>query len=115
MVLDTYAVHGGNLISIELHTLAHREGHEKEEHRACSQRGGGGRKREGKIHVSTCREAVDTLFKGMCHFQHIRDHILEQHTLCITTLFEAHPTLGLGVKYNIYLYSYSKKNILFHI
>lgn len=40
--VDTYAVHGGNLISIQLHTLTHRERHEeeKEEDRACSQRGG---------------------------------------------------------------------------
>lgn len=46
MVLDTYAVHGGNLISIQLHTLTHRERHEeeKEEDRACSQ--SGGRRRE---------------------------------------------------------------------
>lgn len=25
--MDTYAVHGGNLISIELHSLTHRERH----------------------------------------------------------------------------------------
>ena len=53
MVLDTYAVHGGNLISIELHTLTHRERHEGE-------KGGQGmqseRRREGKRHVSTCKE-----------------------------------------------------------
>lgn len=28
--MDTYAVHGGNLISIQLHTLTHRERHEEE-------------------------------------------------------------------------------------
>lgn len=47
MVLDTYAVHGGNLISIQLHTLTHRERHEEErEDRACSQRGGRRREEE---------------------------------------------------------------------
>lgn len=31
--MDTYAVHGGNLISIELHTLTYRDRHEEEKGR----------------------------------------------------------------------------------
>lgn len=53
MVLDTYAVHGGNLISIELHTLTHseRHGEEREEARACSQRGGREKVKDMLVHA----------------------------------------------------------------
>lgn len=90
MVLNTYAVHGGNLISIELHSLTHRERHEeeKEEDRACSQRGG---EKVKDMLVHARKEAVDTLSRGMCHFQHIYDYILKQNTVCITTLCTALP------------------------
>lgn len=77
--LDTYAVHGGNLISIELHTLTHRERHEEkeEENKACSQRGGGEKVKDMLVHAR--KKAEDTLCREMCHFQHICDSILQQH------------------------------------
>lgn len=60
--MDTYAVHGGNLISIELHTLTHRERHEeeKEENKACSQRGG---EKVKDMLVHARKKAEDTLCK----------------------------------------------------
>lgn len=63
MTLDTYAVHGGNLISIELHTLTHRERHTRKrqrrsEHAAREEGGAERRRREGKRHVSTCKESA---------------------------------------------------------
>lgn len=77
--LDTYAVHGGNLISIELHTLTHRERHEEkeEENKACSQRGGGGEKVKDML-VHARKKAEDTLCREMRHFQHICDSISQQ-------------------------------------
>lgn len=87
MVLNTYAVHGSNLISIQLHTLTHRERHEEEKRggqgmqseRREEERGGGEKVKVMLVHAR--KEAADTLCKRMCHFPHIYDYILEQHTL----------------------------------
>lgn len=82
--MNTYAVHGGNLISIELHTLTYRERREEEKEgdKACSQSGGQEKVKDMLVHAR--KEAADTLHRGMCHFQHICDHPLHQHTHCDT-------------------------------
>lgn len=46
----------------------------------------GGREKVKDMLVHAKKEAVDTLCRGICHFQHICDYILEQHTLRLTTL-----------------------------
>lgn len=50
-------------------------------------RRGGEKVKDMLIHAR--KEAVDTLCRGMCLFQHIYDYILQQHTLCTATLCRA--------------------------
>lgn len=81
MTGDTYAAQGGNLISIQLHTLTHRERHEgeTEEDRACSQKRGGGEKVKYML-VHARKE--DVSFTTHLRLQFLNSYlILQQQTL----------------------------------